>query len=443
MTRLPRKVIVVGGGLAGLAAAEAASRQGCQVTLLEARRGLGGRAGSFLDPRTDQWVDHCQHVALGCCVAWGDFCQRLDLNDCFQRDRRLHFISREGKQFDFVASRWLPAPLHLLPGLMRLGFLSVVERLGIARAMRCLEALPPEPADNEPTVLAWLEQQGQSAATIARYWSPVLVSALSESLERISLSAARQVFVEGFLSSRWAYELVLPCRPLAEVYGRAAAALGGRQAKVETGALVRDVAVDDRQAVVQLADGSRREADAVIVAVPWWQVKRMVPTLLARLPELAGIDQLQPASITALHLWFDRPIMALPHAVLLERTAQWLFRHPQAESADGSHYYQAVISASHAFMEGGRDAVIARVCDELAAIWPAAAQARRLHARLVTQPQAVFSVGPGAWRWRPAQRSTLPRLYWAGDWTATGWPATMEGAVRSGYLAVDALVADQ
>ena len=195
-----------------------------------------------------------------------------------------------------------------------------------------------------------------------------------------------------------------------------------------------------------LADGTSRQFDAVIVAVPWRNVLSLFSEdLLAAMPALANIEQIEPAAITAVHLWFDGPITALPHAVLVGRLGQWVFSKPSALA--GRHYCQVVISASHRLPERKHDELLADVCGELEAIWQlqnagAAVESpppRLLHGRVVAQPMAVFSVRPGLDRLRPPQQTPVANLALAGDWTATGWPATMEGAVRSGYLAAEAM----
>lgn len=184
----------------------------------------------------------------------------------------------------------------------------------------------------------------------------------------------------------------------------------------------------------------------MIVAVPWRRVRELF--MLPESPELdylEGVDQIQAAPITGVHLWFDRPITPLPHAVLVGMLSQWVFARGEQRQASTleSHecYYQVVISASRQLAGRDRDDVIAEICDDLRRVFPAAHQARLLRSRLVTEQSAVFSVQPGIEQIRPAQRTSISNLALAGDWTSTGWPATMEGAVRSGYLAAEAIAA--
>ncbi len=446
------RVAIVGGGLAGLAAAVAASQCGLNVELFESRGRLGGRAGSFRDPASGELVDHCQHVAMGCCTNWADFCRRTAIADCFRRQRRLWFIGPDGVARQFAASAMLPSPLHLASGLMRLDYLTVRERLGIARA---LVRMARRRGETDCTVGEWLRQQGQSRAAIELFWATILVSALGETLDRASLAAARKVFVDGFLRSRRAYELELPAVPLGEIYDRRLGRwLAEQGVGVRLQTRVRRIEGDGSGATsLVLADGEVRSFDFVIVAVPWGRAATVLSDELRRaMPALEGIAAIEPSPITAVHLWFDRPIMRLPHAVLVGRLSQWVFRRSDGKAVATDHmtgqtqqdeseaYYQVVISASHDLDARSREEVVGKVCRELAAVWPAAEAAHLARWRMVTNPAAVFSVGPDLERHRPAQQTEVPNLMLAGDWTATGWPATMEGAVRSGYLAVEAIL---
>jgi squalene-associated FAD-dependent desaturase len=489
-------IAIVGGGLAGLAAAVAAVECGVRVELFDRGKTLGGRAASFVDPQTGELVDYCQHVAMGCCTDFLDFCCRTAIDDCFDRAATLHFIGPEGGQCDFTPSRWLPAPLHLLPGLLRLSYLSWKERWSIVRAMRKLihtsngrivsqqndttensrgptargscrprhrgplapgywsddlddnsSDLCPHPNPlpmGEGTIGAWLRRQGQSERAIERFWSVVLVSALGETVERASLAAAGKVFRDGFCASRDASTLLLPNRPLLEIFhDRVGKWLTDRGVNVHLDAPVRRIEGDgERVGELVLADGTRRAFDAAIVAAPWHSVGSLFAgELLSQMPLLADVERIEPAAITAIHLWFDRPITRLPHAVLVGRLSQWLFAKPcSASKMPAPHYCQVVVSASHRLPPRTPDRWLGDVRRELESLWPEARQARLLHGRAVTLPSAVFSVTPEVERFRPPQQTPLENLALAGDWTSTGWPATMEGAVRSGRQAVQSLL---
>ncbi|HEV3024525.1 MAG TPA: hydroxysqualene dehydroxylase HpnE, partial [Pirellulales bacterium] len=435
-------VAVVGGGLAGLAATVALQGAGCRVELFEARRFLGGRAASFRDPATGEVVDLCQHVSMGCCTNLADFCRRLEISDCFRRDRTLHFIGPDGRQFDFRPLRWLPAPLHLLRGFCNMGFLSMADRLAIARALWRLMRLRAADCPSDATIGGWLAEQKQPTRAIERFWTVILVSTLGERLERASLAAARKVLVDGFLASSEASTIEVPRVPLAALYGeRMESWLAAHDVALHSNSPIRQVECDDASLGVRTASDLHR-SDFVILAVPWSKVRAMLTDDLAnRWPGVADLARIESSPITGVHLWFDRPIMDLPHAVLVGRLGQWIFRRPTEALGKGiGHYYQVVISASHDLAGRDRQAVVDDLCGELAAIWPEARKAKLLRSRIVADPDAVFSVQCGSELFRPPQQTPIPGLLVAGDWTATGWPATMEGAVRSGYLAAESIL---
>ncbi|EAQ81152.1 hydroxysqualene dehydroxylase HpnE [Blastopirellula marina] len=438
-------VAVVGGGLAGLAAAEALSRSGMLVTLLESRRYLGGRAGSFKEEATGQLFDHCQHVAMGCCTNFLDFCEQTGVAAYFRRERRLHFIDAQGKTYPFAPVEALPAPLHLVPAFWRQSYLTMGERLGIGTALRRMARLSEEQAESL-CVGPWLRMQKQSADVIRRFWEIILVSALGDSIEKTSVAAARKVMIDGFLAHHHAADLHLPAAPLGQIYEEGIArSLFDRGVRIEMESPVDEVF---RKSVgggfsVSVKDEATLQFENVVLAIPGRRVKAVLsPRLFEKVPDLARVDQINHAPITSVHLWFEKPITDLPHAVLLDRTSQWLFAHGAATSPhDGqsaAYYYQVVISASHDLPSGDQAAIIAAVTRELAELWPIAASP--LFARVLTQKAAVFSAVPGLEAIRPPQSTPVTGLFLAGDWTKTGWPATMEGAIRSGRLAAEALL---
>ncbi len=440
-------VAIVGGGLAGLSAAMAALENGFTVELFEARRRLGGRAGSFRDDESGRMVDLCQHVSMGCCTNLADFCRKTGVADCFRRERRLNFIGPNGKRYGFSATRFLPAPLHLGPAFWRLGYLSIPDRWRIGKCLTRLARASVSDCASDTTIGQWLTRQRQSPQAMERFWEVVLLSALAETLDRASFRAAKKVFCDGFLGSRWAYELLLPRVPLDEVFNRRAAAwLLERGAKVHTACRIRRVAGDaNRVRGVLLPDGSIRPFDFVVLAVPWRPVRSLLPdTMLRAASVFEHVDQIEPAPISAIHLWYDRPIAPLAHAALVGRKSQWVFA-PSYNSTDpapssAGQYVQVVISGSRRLVGLPREALVKEVSAELAEIWPAARHARLLRWRTVTQSEAVFSVRPDTEQFRPPQATGIENLMLAGDWTATDWPATMEGAVRSGYRAVEAIL---
>ena len=279
-----------------------------------------------------------------------------------------------------------------------------------------------------------------------------MVSALSERLDRISLAVARKVVLDGFLAHPRASWLYLPRLPLATLYDdHVAGWLQQRGAILRRGRPVQAVIPRDGQAAgVVLADGQRIEAEHVILAVPWRRVTALVPAEWAALLDPQGrLATLPSAPIASAHLWCDRAITDLAHAALVGRLSQWIFRRtpaldasqPEATHHSPEVYHQVVISAAYDVAGRPREAVMADIWDDLCALFPKARQARLLRWQLLSQPFSVFAPLAEVEAIRPPQATSVMRLYLAGDWTRTGWPATMEGAVRSGYLAAEAILA--
>jgi hypothetical protein len=413
--------------------------------------------------------------------------------------------------------------LHLFPSLWRLGSLSFSEKRQLARGLGKLARTNPAQCGDE-TFLRWLDRHGQSPTVIERFWHVVLVSALSETLDRIDIAHARKVFVDAFLANRRGWEVWLPTVPLSDLYGRRLEewftrrnVVMRRQCGVKR-VLIENQAQGEtartraaRATGVELRSGDLLEADHVVLAVPQYLVLSLFSDEWRATSEFAelgaAIERLETAPISSVHLWFDRPITDLRHAVLVGRLSQWIFNRSAIQGGGGNQeaprtstnppypplrrggddegqlprgsddarlagrgdegqragggdegesgnseirpvlnwtgpkseifYYQVVISASREVLERGHDETIRAVVEELAGIWPVVREARLVHARLVTEHKAVISMLPGVDRLRPVQQSPIGNLQLAGDWTQTGWPGTMEGAVRSGYLAAE------
>jgi len=439
------RTIVVGGGLAGLAATAALAEHGRTVTLLESRPRLGGRASSFTDRATDAPIDNCQHVSMGCCTNFDHFCRTVGIDHLLHTEEELWFIGPDGSRSRFAAAS-LPAPFHLFPALLNLKYLTSREKRQLIRGLRALVRM--KNADqHQQSIGDWLIARGQSPEVIERFWLVVLVSALSESLDRISLSAARKVFADGFIANRLGWQVKIPTVPLGELYGNRLAGWYAQQGvtiKLQTG--VESILLRDQRAVgVRLRDGSELEAEDVVLAIPQDRVANLIPDDAECPAEIERANQLETAPISSVHLWFDRPVMDLPHAVLVERLSQWIFDRGQTPTPHGNEmwqYYQVVISASRELAGRSQEEVIADVTAEIAEIWPETRQAELKHSRLVTEHKAVISMTPGSDALRPGPKCGIAHLHLAGDWTDTGWPSTMEGAVRSGYAAAENVLSE-
>src|SRR5580698_4928587 len=414
--------IVIGGGLAGLSAAAALGSAGFRVQVFEARPFLGGRATSFpLAPSDDAsaQIDNCQHVLLRCCVNLMDFYTRLGVRDSIRFYREFYFIEPGGR-ISTLRRGALPAPLHFTGSFLRLRFLEAGDKVSIARGLLALRHERTRRDDlDRITMLDWLREKRQTPRAIERFWRQVLVSAINEDIDRMAARHGFQTFWLGFLARAEAYEMGVPAIPLGELY-RAELWTAAGDVSVRLRAPVERI---DRDGIT--AGGERHSADYYICALPF-----------ERLPPLGlPAPAFEHSPITGIHLWFDRPVTDLPHATLLDRTVQWMFNKSEGR------YLQVVVSASRSLAAMGRAEIIWLATTELAEFLPCVRQARLEKAHVIKELRATFSAAPGTEALRPSANTSRPDLFLAGDWTRSGWPATMEGAVRSGYLAAEAVAA--
>ncbi len=381
---------------------------------------------------------------MGCCTNFRHFCETVGAGDFLRTEKTLNFIGPDGKNNAFSAS-WLPAPLHLFPAFRRLSYLSKPAVRELSQGLKALAKLSPTDPITQP-FSRWLEEHRQSPEVIELFWHVVLVSALSETLDRIDTRQARKVFFDGFLANRHGWEVQIPTVPLDELYGKPLQTWlteHGVNLRLKTGA-ERLVMAEEKVSHLTPRDGKTLSADHFVLAVPHYRMAALLPEEITNHPQLAGAGELESAPISSVHLWFDRPITDLPHAVLIGRLSQWMFNRTrlQSQSSEGeSHYYQVVISASRELQHLSQEAIIQEVRHELCEIWPRVNVAELLNARVVTEHRAVFSVMAGSDALRTSQQSPIDNLQIAGDWTNTGWPGTMESAVRSGYLAAENILA--
>jgi squalene-associated FAD-dependent desaturase len=434
---MPERVLIIGGGLAGLAAATALAPRGFEVTLVESRGRIGGRASSFPDAATGQLIDTCQHVSMGCCTNMAHFCRTVGIAHLLRPQPSLYFMTHDRRVSRFTADR-LPSPLHLARSFARAHYLSRVDKLRVAWGLLCLHRASNQ---DDPPFADWLARHAQTPRTIARFWGVVLTSALNESIDRMGLRYARKVFVDGFLGHRRGFEVELPTVPLGQLYGDELLTwLDKHRVRLVLNQAAKSLRIANNSVGrVEMRYGEPMTADWHIAAVPFDRLLDMLPVEVVEGHSLfANLRRLETSPISSVHLWYDRPVMAWPHLVLIDGIGQWVFN--RGEAAPGEHYLQVVVSAARQFRRLGHEEVRRLVVDELARLLPDAIPAALLRVRVVTEHAATFSAVPGVDRWRPTQTTPVANLFLAGDWTATGWPATMEGAVRSGYLAAEALL---
>jgi squalene-associated FAD-dependent desaturase len=463
------RVAVVGGGLSGLAAGCALADVGFPVSLFERRPYLGGRASSYEHPGTGEVVDNCQHVLLGCCTNLVELYHRLEIADRIRWYDRLTFLEPGGRA-SVVAPSLLPAPFHTVPSFLRAHCLDAKDKLSISTAMAALAGKVPE--DRGESFLTWLRRHRQSEGAIERFWRTILVSALNEDLDRMSCPSAAQVIRESFLKSAEAGRMGVPTVPLSELYSAAGDYIQARGGEVHLRSGVERFSPDSRRAKLSV-EGVEESFDAVVLAVPFDVLSRLLPEEPAAESLRKQLAHFETSPITGIHLWLDRQITDLDHAILLDRTIQWMFHkskllsraggavnHHQSPNRAGEiaqvqedragwlaapqafsgSYVELVVSSSKALVEKSKVEITALGFRELGEFFPRAREAKLLKSTVVKEVNATYSPQPGIDAYRPKSPTPWPRVFLAGDWTATGWPATMEGAVRSGYLAAEAVL---
>jgi squalene-associated FAD-dependent desaturase len=442
-------VIVVGGGLAGLSSAVALAESGLCLRLLEKRPYLGGRATSYMLPDGSH-VDNCQHVTMGCCTNLADFYCRAGVTGKIRHYDTLTFADGAGKRSQMHASS-LPPPFHLAPSFLRFGSLRWRDKYCIARLMlQIARSGGVMPDADGVSMLDWLRLHGQTETAITIFWETVLVSALSERLSQTDARYGVEVFWKGFLANRSGYTLGIPSVPLADLYDGCRENVENRGGEVCCRTGVKEILIEDGMFTgIKMEDGELLQADAAILAVPHEALLALLPReVIESSGELRNLRELTNSPITSVHLWFDRRVMDEPFLTVLNKLVQWVFNksllsgssNGAVAPAGSAQYLQVVISASHELVQRPRQEILAACVEELSAVLPAVREARLVKGTVIKEVAAVFSPFPGVDRWRTGPESAIANLWLAGDWTHTGWPATMEGAVRSGYQAAEALL---
>ena len=435
MTRAP-EIAVVGGGLAGIAAAVACADAGARVRLLEARACLGG--ATFSTEKRGLSVDNGQHVFMRCCTAYRGLLARLGVEHLVSLQPRLAVpVVAPGRPTAWIRRHPLPAPAHLAPSLLGFPHLPLAARLRAAQVARGFAALDPDDARlDERSLGDWLAERGVRDAASLAFWDLLIRPTLNVRAADASLALAARVLRTGFLDRADAADIGIAAVPFAELHDVSARrALLGAGAAVDLRAAVRGVSVDRRGVTVALAGDSLR-ADAVILALP--------PDATARLaPAEAGLDaaalaRLGASPIVNLHVWFDRAVTDLPLAAGWDTPLQWIFDRTEAAGAPHGQLLTVSLSAADEWLGRSRTDLRAHFLPAFAALFPAARGAQVLDFLVQSDPAATFLQIAGTRRLRPGAATRHPAVWVAGAWTDTGWPATMESAVRSGTEAARA-----
>ena len=441
---LAKTVTVIGGGVAGMSAACALAEVGLRVQLVERRGYLGGRASSYLHPGAGEVIDNCQHVLFGCCTNLAGFYRRIGVADQIHWTSEMTMIEPGGRRSKLGPS-FLPAPLHGLPRLMSAHAFTFADKIAVGRAFGAL--MLPVSENSTESLGAWLKRHGQTKGALDRFWRLVIASALNADIDSIALQYAAKVIRELFMNSAFAGSMGMSTVPLSQLYTGAAEYLTEHGSRILLNANVESAEWDEEsfQWSVNTRNGVLL-SDFLVLAMPFEATAKLLPNL----PPVDGADALaeqlerhEPWPICSVHLWFDREITELDHAVLLDREIHWMYNKGRLQpwrKLQGS-YVELVVSASRTFAALGREEAIALAVRELGDFFPAVASAKLEKAVLVKEMRATFGVPPGIDAARPTSVSPWQNCFLAGDWTATGWPSTMESAARSGHLAAEAICA--
>ncbi|MHB1929737.1 MAG: hydroxysqualene dehydroxylase HpnE [Acidimicrobiales bacterium] len=455
----PRRVdaVVVGGGLAGITPALDLADAGAQVVLLERRRRLGGLTWSF--EHDGRWIDNGQHVFLRCCEAYLGFLQRIGSAGDVELQARLDVTAvrpaagpGRRPRVGTLRRSDLPAPLQLGPALLRYPHLRPSERFGAARAALALRRVDlADPDLDSETFAAWLGRHGQGAGAVAALWDLITVATVNLPASEASLAVAAMVFKTGLLTDPAAADIGWARRPLGHLHGdRASDALRRAGVEVLLGRRAGRVEVLDRPRAghgrfsvpadgVPADGGEPVEADAVVVAVPHTAAADVLPP--GAVSGQDTLNRLGTSAIVNVHVVYDRPVTDRPLLAGVGSVVQWVFDRTVssglAPSVGGTAPQCLAVSLSAAdhLLARHPDAIAAEVLAELTRLLPAAAGARVLDTLVTKERSATFRAVPGTAALRPGAAAAIPGVAVAGAWTATGWPATMEGAVRSGHAA--------
>ena len=433
-------VVIVGGGLSGLAAAVHLSSRRIPVLLLEQRKFLGGRAYSFVDDSTGTVIDNGQHVLIAGYARTMEFLGTIGTRDRLRVQSAPEFVFHHPRR-GFCSFRLplLPTPLHLLGGIITTDLFSPADKLRLLRAGRALRAFRPEAAGGM-TVDAWLDSVGQSAETKRSFWEPLAVAIMNERIGVASALVFLRAIRTAFLSGARGAALAIPTVGLSDLYVEPARAFIERQGGVlRCGADVTGSVVDgENVACVLLKEGEMIPCSALILAVPSYRAASLLPAALRESGYMATAVSIPLSPIVSVHLWFEKDVMPQETLGVIGRRVQWVFNRrtighengPENEKRRGGHI-SAVISAAHAFVEMGNDDLTRIVLEDLESIYgPNAGRAK--HAVVIREKRATFSCTPEVERIRPRCVTSVPNLFIAGDWTDTGYPATIEGAITSG-----------
>ena len=448
MTSANKDAVVIGAGFAGLSAAVALAEHGVRVTVLEGKPALGGRAYSFVDPDTGDFVDNGQHVLMGCYGETLDFLKRIGAFDqlVFHEDLEIEMLAGPGQSAVLKTAR-LPGPLHMTAALLGYRHLSIAERIAVMRGGLRMLAMRGGGELQRMTVAQLMDRLGQSAHARRCFWYPLSIATLNDEPESSSAQLLAEVLKRAFFSRRSDSAFVYSRVGLSDLYCTGAKRLieraGGSVAShsiVET----LELGIEGNVSGVRLRDGRRVEASNFISAVPAPQLLRFLPENAIADPFFSRFTGLSSSPIICVHVWLDREVTSSPFIGFIGTTTQWLFNKRQIFALRGeAHpgYLSFVISGARKLVDRTNQEILDIVIDDLHAMIPASRTAKVVKSLVLKEKSATMAPDLRSHQLRPTANTPIANFFLAGDWIQTELPATIESAVISGRTAASAIVA--
>ncbi len=446
-----KKVIIIGGGFAGLSAAVELSSAGFSVTLIEQRRFLGGRAYSFFDKNTGLELDNGQHILMGCYENTFRFLEKIGaINKLyFQKNLCVDFLDTTGNTYRLDCLP-LPAPFHILSGILRFKAISLSERIRMLNMAKGVMFGNATNSSHDLTITEWLKKLRQGEKARETLWDIITLATMNEHPDNSSAAIFRSVMKKAFFSHRGNSRIVLPVVPLSRLFAEDAETyIRKNGGSIEKGIAVSTLLTSSNSVSgVKLKDGRVLHGDYYISAVPYYSVQRLLAgtkgTEFNSIPFVPAVPELQPSPIISIHLLFNKPLTEQTFVALLNSPIQWVFnKEKMFRDTAYRGLLSLVISGAHEYIDVPSEKLVEMALRELKKVFPDTSSAGLLYCKVIKERHATFSPQPGVDKYRPSQQSSINNLFLAGDWTDTGLPATIEGAVLSGHKCAQAIVSMQ
>lgn len=442
----PEKVLVLGGGLSGLSATLRLLEHKLQVTLIEKRPFLGGRAFSFQDRATNVEIDNGQHIFMGCCTYYIDFLETVGAMDRAYLQSKLQVeIVRDGETGTLTSTPSL-GRLHLLPSLLRYPHLGLRDKIlaiyGLARISLTNRSKHKASLDRE-SGYNWLKRHHQTDEAIDNLWNLIVLPTLNDDVRNTSADMTLMVFQESLLNNPKDATIGYARTGLTSLNGEPAERyVEEAGAQIILSRSIDKIKVSDNKVTgVEMGNGQVIEADAYISALPFTTLLNTLPQRISSSPFFKSLSNLSTSPIVGIHLWYDSPIMDQDFIVFLDSPVQFVFNKSLIQQSNGRGQYVCIsLSGAWQYIDRPKKDLIDVFTTEMKRLFPRAREAILERSLVIKEKQATFRSAPGARKHRPTQSTPLSNLFLAGEWTDTDWPSTMESAVRSGVFAADALV---